>query len=43
MLSLDIDINLDKGVLVDDMAWSEGDDTIPNKVDNKGVSVDDVA
>ncbi len=43
MLSSDMDINLDKGVLVDDVAWGRGGDTMPNEVNDKGVLVDDVA
>ncbi len=43
MLSSDIDINLDKGVLVDDMAQGGSGNTMPNKVNNERVLVDDVA
>ncbi len=43
MLSSNIDINPDKGVPVDDIAWGGGDDAMPNELDNEGVSVDDVA
>ncbi len=43
MLSLDMDINLDKGIPVDDVAWGGGDDAMPNKVNDKGVLVDDIA
>ncbi len=43
MLSLDMDINLDKEVLVNDVAQSRGDDAMPNKVNNKRILVDNIA
>ncbi len=43
ILFSDIDINLDKGVPVDDMAWGRGGDAMPNEVNDERVLVDNVA
>ncbi len=38
-----MDINPDKKVSVDDMAWGRGDDAMPSEVNDEGVPVNDVA